>query len=349
MLVPPFDLVTALADRQLHRRLVHDAVVDALEPVIEEAQLIAAPLVGIERVYVRAGVNAKLLVRGCRTHESFGVAAQMQAHARPVADAEHRHGDLVPLRLRAAERAAVETVAEPEMQRIGLPGVRVMPRRPTHHVMHQVRDVPVGHEQAEQAAVEQRVAVEIGETLPRDDRLQRRRLLIGRKPLVDGEVGDAGESDLARAPGLRRRPFDRVVEINRLRERPWLALPGRFAAAAAVDPHRGVALRHPPFRIDGLPVHQRVRLFLQAVRRNPQLVLLVRTQVQDGGKPAGIVRPEDVGFQPGAVAHRHVDILLDHDAVDRHGGSRLHFHCCCLPALPLLPLSYPAARPSPDR
>ena len=39
--------------------------------------------------------------------------------------------------------------------------------------------------------MEQRVAVEIGEALPRDDRLQRRRLLIGGKPLVSLIFGKA--------------------------------------------------------------------------------------------------------------------------------------------------------------
>ena len=93
-------------------------------------------------------------------------------------------------------------------------------------MVHQVRRKPIGHEQAENAAVEQGVAVEIGETLPGDDRLQRRRLVIGDKPLVDGEIGNAGKPDIAVAPGLRRRPLDGVVEIDRLGERPGLALAG---------------------------------------------------------------------------------------------------------------------------
>src|SRR6516165_333887 len=155
--------------------------------------------------------------------------------------------------------------------------------------------------------------------------------MIGDEPLVDGEIGYAAQPDLARAPGLRRRPLDRVVEIDRLRERPWFAFAGRLPAAAPVDPHRGVALRHPPLRVDGLPVHQRVRLFLQVARRNPQLVLLIRTQIQDGGKGAGIIRPEHIGFEARAIPHRDVDVFFDDDAVDRHAGSRLHLHCCSLP------------------
>ena len=58
VLVAPFDLVAALADRELHRRLLHDAVVDAFEPVVEEPQLIAPPFLGVER-------DARACRRGC--------------------------------------------------------------------------------------------------------------------------------------------------------------------------------------------------------------------------------------------------------------------------------------------
>ena len=123
-------------------------------------------------MHVRAGVDAKLLVRRGRAREGLGVAAQMQSHAGPVADAEHRYGDPVPLRLGAAKRAAVEIVAEPEVKRVGVPPIRMMAGGATDDVMHEMRHVPIGHEQAEQSAVEQRVAIEIGETFPGDDRLQ---------------------------------------------------------------------------------------------------------------------------------------------------------------------------------
>src|SRR6516162_4394111 len=155
--------------------------------------------------------------------------------------------------------------------------------------------------------------------------------MIGDEPLVDGKIRYAAQPDLARAPGLRRRPLDRVIEIDRLRERPWFALAGGFSAAAPVDPDRGIALRNPPLRVDRLPIHQRVRLFLQIAGRNPQLVLLIRTQIQDGGKGAGIVRPEHIGFEARAIAHRNVDVFFDDDAVDRHVGSRLHLHLLLSP------------------
>ncbi len=80
--------MTALADEQLHRRLAHDAGVLALQPVIEKAQLVAPAFLGIERVVVRAGVNAQLLPFRRGAQVAFGVAAQMQPHAAPVAGAE---------------------------------------------------------------------------------------------------------------------------------------------------------------------------------------------------------------------------------------------------------------------
>ena len=67
VLVPPFELVAALADGDLDRRLVHHAVVDTLQPKIEKAHLICPPFLRIERMHVAAGVDAQLLMlRGAR-------------------------------------------------------------------------------------------------------------------------------------------------------------------------------------------------------------------------------------------------------------------------------------------
>ena len=263
-------------------------------------------------------MNASVLPRRCS--------------AKPVQlpTVKHRHRDLVPLRLRAAERAAVEIVVQPEPQRVGLPAVGQVLRRAAERVMHQVRGEPVGHEHAEDAAVEQRVAIDVGEALPRDDRLQRRRLEIGDEPLVDREIGNAGQADIAVAPRLRRRPFDRVVEVDRFRERPRLALAGRLAAAAPVDAHGGVAARHPPFRVDGLPVHQRRSRLPPAVGGGTQsLSFWYGPRLRMAGKRAAAVGPEHVGLQPRAVAHRHVDVFFDQEPVggvgwfsSRHGARR---------------------------
>ena len=50
------------ADLELHRRLVHDPGVDALQPVVEEAQLVEPALFRMERMKVGSGMDAKLLV-----------------------------------------------------------------------------------------------------------------------------------------------------------------------------------------------------------------------------------------------------------------------------------------------
>src|SRR5262249_42087798 len=77
----------ACAHLQLGRRLRHDPGVDALQPVVEEAELVGAAFLAVKRVEVRAGVDPQLLVLARRLRERFGVAAQMQPDAGPVADA----------------------------------------------------------------------------------------------------------------------------------------------------------------------------------------------------------------------------------------------------------------------
>jgi len=54
--------VTPFADEELDRGLAHDSGINALEPVVEEAQLVGPPFLGVERVVMRTGMNAQLLV-----------------------------------------------------------------------------------------------------------------------------------------------------------------------------------------------------------------------------------------------------------------------------------------------
>ena len=161
-----------------------------------------------------AVLHAQLFVRRVGAHIGLGVATQMQTKAGPVADRQKRHGDLVPLRLRAAEGTTVEIVVQPEMQRVLLPGIRMNLRSAAEGVMNQMSGEPVRHEDAQNAAVIQRITINIGKAFPWNDRFQRRRLLVGGKPLVDGEVGNPAETDFAIAPRLRRGPFDGVVKID---------------------------------------------------------------------------------------------------------------------------------------
>src|SRR5580765_6127538 len=62
VLVAEMILAVAGTDRELDRRLLHYAVVDVLEPMVEEPQLIATAVLAVERMEVRAAVDAQLLL-----------------------------------------------------------------------------------------------------------------------------------------------------------------------------------------------------------------------------------------------------------------------------------------------
>src|SRR5436190_10910864 len=62
VLVAEMILAVAGADRELDRRLLHHAGVDVLEPVVEEAQLVAPAVLAVERMEVRAAMDAQLLL-----------------------------------------------------------------------------------------------------------------------------------------------------------------------------------------------------------------------------------------------------------------------------------------------
>src|SRR2546423_5716069 len=73
------------ANGELHRRFGHHAVVDVLEPVVEETQLITPPIFAVEWMGMRAAVGAQLLLLRGGAHVAFGCAAQVQSPALPVA------------------------------------------------------------------------------------------------------------------------------------------------------------------------------------------------------------------------------------------------------------------------
>ena len=110
MLETPLDLIAPLADRQLDWWLVHYTVVNALKPIIEKAALILPTLCRVVRVHVSSCLDTKFFIFGGCAHESFGIAAEVKRHARPVADGKQRDRDLVPLRLRAAKSTGVEII-----------------------------------------------------------------------------------------------------------------------------------------------------------------------------------------------------------------------------------------------
>src|SRR6201989_576855 len=248
----------------------------------------------------------------------------MQRHAGPVANREQWHVDLVPLRLGAAESATIEIIAQPKMERIDRPCIRKLLRSAADSMMHQMRGEPVGHEHAEDTAMEQRVTVDVGESFPRDNRLQRRRLLIGGEPLINLEIRNARKADITVAPRLRCCPFDGVIKINRFSERPRLALAGGFAAPAPVDPNSRVAARYPPLWVYSFPIHQRVGLLLQIVGRNPKLIFLIGPEIDQRRYERAVFWTEYVGHKPRAIAHRDLHILLDQDGIT--GSTRTHVH-----------------------
>src|SRR3954447_9580681 len=97
VLVAEMVLAMAGADGELDRWLLHHAIVDVLEPVVEEAELVAPSVLAVEWMVVRAAMDAQLLVLRCGAHIALGRPAQVQPHAGPVADRPHRQIDLVPL------------------------------------------------------------------------------------------------------------------------------------------------------------------------------------------------------------------------------------------------------------
>ena len=114
--------------------------------------------------------------------------------------------------------------------------------------------VPVLPERREHAAVVRHVAIPVGGAFPHAHGGEVRRLQRGHLPLVDAVIGDAVEPDLAVRPRLHAGPFDAVVEILGLARRKVIDEAGRAAAAARVDAHADVIVRHPFLRIDHLPV-----------------------------------------------------------------------------------------------
>ena len=140
------------------------------------------------------------------------------------------------------------------------------------------------------------------------------------------------DPDLAAAPGLRARPLDAVVEVLRLARRPHFEIAGRASGAARVDTHDRVAVGHPFFRIDQLPVlvlvarsfgafgkgfrHAQPCALVPFLERQP---LGVGPVAQDHRIAALGNRAEHVRAQDDAVVHRDRGVPFDDHAVARLG------------------------------
>src|SRR5215470_5033020 len=98
------------------------------------------------------------------------------------------------------------------------------------------------------------VAIPVRRTLPHANGCKVRRLQRRYVPLVDAIVRYAAEPDFAVRPRLHTGPFDAVVEVLGLAGREVVDYARRAAAAARIDAHAGIVVRHPFLWIDHLPV-----------------------------------------------------------------------------------------------
>ena len=130
--------------------------------------------------------------------------------------------------------------------------------------------------------------------------------------------------------GCAAGPFDAVVEILGLARREMIDEARRHAAAAGIDAHAGVVVRHPFLRIDHLPALVEIAgaggdvgmLFRHALPGARIAVLEskslgVRPVAQDHRIAAGGDRAEHVGAQHQAVIHRDRHVPIDAHAVAR--------------------------------
>ncbi len=363
-----------MAHLQQHGGLPVPAGVLALQVMAEEPLLQPHPIIRVELGPVLDPVQLEPLLARGRAHEAFHVAAQVQPLAAPVAGREQRHGDPVPDRRAVAVIGIVERVGQDvaaEFRAVGGELLLAQRLRPAYQlagylaarpvgaaaVLHRLdlHVVPVLPEGAEDASVARHVAVPVGCALPDAHGGEVRRLQRGDVPLVDGVIGDAVEADLAVAPGLFGGPFDAVVEILRLARREMVDVTGRAAAAAGVDAHAGIAVRHPFLRVDHLPVlvlvgraggHVRVLLGHPVPGAGIALLegeaLAVGPIGQDHRIAAVLGRAEHVGPQHQPVVH-----LDRHVPVDAHAVPDLALefaHAPCPPMCSFLPARSPSMR-----
>ena len=195
------------------------------------------------------------------------------------------------------------------------------------HRLH-LHVVPVLPERADDAAVMSHIAVPVGGALPHAHRGEVRWLKARHVPLIDGVIRNTVEADLAVRPRLRSGPLDAVVEIFGFARREMVDETGRAPAAARVDTHAGIVMRHPFLRIDHLPAlvevarsggHVRVRVghalpgARVAVLKSEALG--IGAVAQDDRIAAVLHRTKDVGAQHEAIIHLDRDVPVDAHAV----------------------------------
>ena len=245
-------------------RLVHDAVVDALQPVVEEADQLVVPV----DMWRRVGLVGRVMdpvaderlarrVRAALEHSQRGVdvlvhPAADQEHRRREAVVAGREGTLPPVRpivllaepLEEPDRGVLEAV-EPfrcpgGAAVLGARRHRVHPDH-AHGVLRQLGD------RGAAAEVMDVVGVAVVGRHHRDDRGEVRR--VEERDLDRGEaaVRDPPHPDLAVAPRLRRQPLDGVEAVLGLA--CGVLVQGdsrRRARAPNVEPAQGEPARRQP-------------------------------------------------------------------------------------------------------
>ena len=105
-----------------------------------------------------------------------------------------------------------------------------------------------------------------------------RRAPHGGQPLRGADVRSAVHADFARAPGLRRHPFDRVIAVVLLVAKGVKRALGLMPPARVLDDHGKTVFRR-----------------LQGIERRARQGLVVGRALQQGGEGAIAWRQEKIG------------------------------------------------------
>src|SRR4029079_687823 len=82
---------------QQHLRLFRPAFFLSVQEIVEETQLLLAPIVGVEMCPVLNSMGLQPFLPGGGAHVSFEIATRVQSLAAPIGSGKQRRDDLVPL------------------------------------------------------------------------------------------------------------------------------------------------------------------------------------------------------------------------------------------------------------
>ena len=281
------------------------------QEVVEEGALALDVLRLVVVGPLLAAVDVEPLLLRRDAPEALQGAAGVQPLVRPAGHHEGRHAD----GLEVGGLARPEVVVPGVCGRLGLQvldlGGAGPPSLPDVGPEGGLRD----------AAVPGDLAIGVVPPLPRVDRRQVRRVQGGDEPLQARQVGDPGQPDLARAPGLGAGPLHQVGEGARLLRRvvggPALRVPG----AGHVDEDDGVAVRDPVLRVRRLergqvrgPLRPDAAVRVDLADRG-RVVLAVRRPAHQRRRRHVALGAVDVDVHDvSLVPERNGDVLLDDHA-----------------------------------